>query len=94
MVDIWETKDKTNWGIFKSYINSKPLNSKIYRKTFQDDVCKKLTKGSFDMYCKMLTRLFVLEKDGLGCYKILQQIPKQMNTSMIIVLLDREQNYH
>lgn len=93
MVDIWETKEKSNWGVFKSYINSKSLNSLIYRSTFHNDISKGLSKSSFDMYSKILTKLFVFEKIELGCYKILQLIPKQMNTSMMFILLNKEQNW-
>lgn len=70
MANIWETKEKSNWGIFKSYINSKPLDSNIYRNTFQNDISIGLSKSSFDMYCKMLTNLFVFEKVALGCCEL------------------------
>ncbi len=83
----------SNWSTLKEYINSKPINSEIKRKTFKIEVPKGLTKASFDVYCRYLSTLYVLEITKPGTYKILQYIPKKMNTSIVFMMLSMEKSW-
>ena len=83
----------SNWSVLKDYINSKPINCEIKRKLFKDEVPKGLTKASFDVYCKYLTTLYVLENTEPGTYKVLQYIPKKMNTSILFMMLSIEKSW-
>ena len=83
----------SNWSILKDYINSKQIDDEIKRMTFKNEISKGLTKSSFDVYCKYLTTLYVLEKTEPGTYKVLQHIPKKMNTSLVFMMLSMEKSW-
>ena len=83
----------SNWSTFKEYINSKSINDEIKRRTYKTEVPKGLTQPSFDLYCRYLTTLYLLEKIKPGTYKILQHIPKLMNSSVLYMLIDSEKDW-